>query len=73
MTEPPEAAKRAIAAGFMLVQPDRTGLLESTRLAEAGLLRPQIARTFPLEGAAEAHHLARTSAGTPGKIVLTVT
>ncbi|WP_037600689.1 NADP-dependent oxidoreductase [Streptacidiphilus rugosus] len=66
-----EAAERGIAAGFMLVQPDRAGLLEITKLFEAGLLRPLIAQTFPLEQAAEAHRLAQTS-GMLGKLVLTV-
>ncbi|MER8187746.1 NADP-dependent oxidoreductase [Kitasatospora sp. NPDC094015] len=67
----PLAAERGIRAGFMLVEPDRTGLLELARLVEAGQLRPLMGPTFPLEQAAEAHRVGEKG-GTPGKLVLTV-
>ncbi|WP_441247842.1 NADP-dependent oxidoreductase [Kitasatospora sp. McL0602] len=67
----PEAAERGIRAGFMLVQPDRTGLLHLTELVESGMLRPQVGPTFPLEKAADAHQHGENG-GAIGKIVLTV-
>lgn len=67
----PQATERGIKAGFMLVQPDRTGLLEITQLIETGELRPLVGREFPLEQVADAHRLGE-SGGTLGKIVLTV-
>ncbi|WP_432019008.1 NADP-dependent oxidoreductase [Streptomyces sp. 1222.5] len=67
----PEAAKRGIKAGFMLVQPDRTGLLEINELVKSGKLRPLIQQDFPLEQAADAHRLGENGS-TLGKIVLTV-
>ncbi|MGK5636763.1 NADP-dependent oxidoreductase [Streptomyces sp. URMC 126] len=67
----PEAAERGIKAGFMLVEPDRAGLLAITEMVEAGSLRPVVEKELPLEEAAEAHRLAERG-GNLGKIVLTV-
>ncbi|MGK5559416.1 zinc-binding dehydrogenase, partial [Actinomadura kijaniata] len=58
-------------AGFMLVEPDRAGLLAITEMVEAGSLRPVVEKELPLEEAAEAHRLAERG-GNLGKIVLTV-
>ena len=65
-----EAAGRARITGI-LVEPDRAGLEELARLVSEGALRVEIAATFPLEQAANAHELGET-ARTQGKIVLTV-
>jgi len=67
----PLAAARGIKAGFMLVQPDRTGLLEISELVRTGRLRPLMGPAFPLERAADAHRVGEKG-GTLGKIVLTV-
>ncbi|MFJ1709313.1 NADP-dependent oxidoreductase [Kitasatospora sp. NPDC088346] len=67
----PQAAERGIRAGFMLVQPDRTGLLAINDLVRTGRLRPLMGPSFPLERAADAHRTAEKG-GTSGKIVLTV-
>ncbi|WP_040391844.1 NADP-dependent oxidoreductase [Catelliglobosispora koreensis] len=56
----------------LLVEPDGTGLEAVTDLAEKGLLKPYLAKVFPLEQAAEAHRLGETDR-TQGKIVLKVT
>ncbi|MFJ8982406.1 NADP-dependent oxidoreductase [Streptomyces sp. NPDC102282] len=71
---PAEAlAHRAEAAGkhlmFMLVEPDRTGLLALTDLVRRGQLVPAVAATFPLAEAAQAHMLAEAG-GQFGKTVL---
>jgi NADPH:quinone reductase-like Zn-dependent oxidoreductase len=67
----PEAAARGVKAGFMLVQPDRTGLLGITELVGSGALRPLVGAEFPLEQAADAHRHGE-GGGTLGKIVLSV-
>jgi NADPH:quinone reductase-like Zn-dependent oxidoreductase len=54
-----------------LVEPDREGLTALAQLVEDGELRVEVAATFPLERAAEAHALGE-SGHTAGKIVLTV-
>ncbi|GAA1595663.1 NADP-dependent oxidoreductase [Actinomadura kijaniata] len=66
-----EAAAIGRRAGFMIVEADRGGLLEITRLVEAGALRPHVATVLPLERVAEAHRAGQTGR-TSGKIVLTV-
>lgn len=65
----PDAVARGIHAGWTLVEPDRHGLLELTKLVESGQLRPQIAATFPLEEVGRAHELGEDG-HTAGKIVL---
>jgi NADPH:quinone reductase-like Zn-dependent oxidoreductase len=70
-----EAAEAAAAAGLrytgFLVEPDHAGLEALTALVDAGQLRVEVDRTFPLEQAADA--LAQGAAGrTQGKLVLTL-
>ncbi|MCX4617734.1 NADP-dependent oxidoreductase [Streptomyces mirabilis] len=61
-----EAGKRLL---FMLVEPDRTGLLALSDLVDRGQLMPAVAAMFPLAGAAQAHLLAEAG-GQFGKTVL---
>lgn len=65
------AAPRNISVGWTLVEPDRLGLLELTRLVDAGQLKPVIAQVFPLDQAAQAHAVGETNR-TTGKLVLQV-
>ncbi|MBA9002098.1 NADP-dependent oxidoreductase [Thermomonospora cellulosilytica] len=67
----PRAAALGRRAGFMLVEPDRTGLSAIADLVSAGRLRPVIDAVFPLSEAAKAHHHGETGR-TTGKLVLTV-
>jgi NADPH:quinone reductase-like Zn-dependent oxidoreductase len=53
----------------MLVEPDRQGLREITKLVEDGRLQVIADAVFPLENAAAAHMLGETGR-TTGKIVL---
>ncbi len=54
----------------MWVRPEGSDLAFLGGLAEKGLLKPTIARTFPLEQAREAHDLSEQG-HVRGKIVLT--
>ena len=54
-----------------LVEPDHEGLFALSQLVEDGDLSVEVAATYPLEQAAEAH-CAGESGRTTGKIVLTV-
>ncbi|MEV5144741.1 NADP-dependent oxidoreductase [Streptomyces sp. NPDC052727] len=63
-----EQDKRAV---FMLVEPDRQGLLALTELVGEGRLAPVVDTVLPLAEAAKAHELAET-APKFGKIVLDV-
>ncbi|MDQ3723404.1 MAG: NADP-dependent oxidoreductase [Actinomycetota bacterium] len=65
------AAVRGISTGWMLVEPDRHGLLALADLVAAGSLHPTIAAVFPLAEAARAHELGEQG-HTAGKIVLRV-
>jgi NADPH:quinone reductase-like Zn-dependent oxidoreductase len=65
------ASERGINADFMLVEPDRGGMLAIAKLAEDGKLRPEVAAVLPLDDAAKAHELSETGR-TVGKIVLSV-
>lgn len=66
----PDAAERlGVRALRMLVDASHSGLEAITELVEAGKLRPEIAGTFPLAEAAEAHRLGETGR-TAGKLVL---
>ncbi|WP_308401114.1 NADP-dependent oxidoreductase [Streptomyces sp. AC512_CC834] len=56
---------------FMLVEPDRTGLLALTDLVDRGQLTPAVAAAFPLAAAAQAHLLAEAG-GQFGKTVLEI-
>ncbi|MBO3731367.1 NADP-dependent oxidoreductase [Glycomyces sp. NEAU-S30] len=70
--EIPAAEEARIKSGFMIVEPDQTGLHALTALVEAGRLQPTVSATFPLEHAAKAHEALATGR-TIGKIVLTIT
>lgn len=68
---PAQAAEAGLRAELMLVEHDHAGMNAIAGLVEAGRLRPVIAATFPLAGAAEAH--ARGEGGhVGGKLVLTM-
>lgn len=64
------AAARGVRALSLLVEPDGHGLERLAALADSGDLRVEIAATFPLEQAAQAHVVGQRSR-TRGKIVLT--
>ncbi|MEU9170537.1 NADP-dependent oxidoreductase [Streptomyces sp. NPDC048420] len=66
-----EAERLGVRAVRMLVDADRAGMEAIAELVDAGKLRPAIAGTFPLAGAAEAHELGDTGR-TTGKLVLVV-
>ncbi|MER5940517.1 MULTISPECIES: NADP-dependent oxidoreductase [unclassified Streptomyces] len=66
-----EAERLGVRAVRMLVDADRAGMRAIVDLVEQGKLRPEIAGTFPLADAAEAHALGDTGR-TTGKLVLTV-
>ena len=73
-TRPPGAggaeSVRDLRLESFLVSPDATGLRELAERLAAGELRTRVARTLPLEGAAEGHRLAEAG-GLHGKVVLT--
>ncbi|MCK8678834.1 NADP-dependent oxidoreductase [Streptomyces lichenis] len=60
-----------VCTGWMLVEPDRQGLLEIAALVADGRLRPLVDTVLPLSEAAKAHQLGEQGR-TTGKIVLTV-
>ncbi|MEU6060734.1 NADP-dependent oxidoreductase [Streptomyces sp. NPDC047097] len=60
-----------VRTGWMLVEPDRQGLLEVAALVADGRLRPLVDTVLPLSEAAKAHQLGEQGR-TTGKIVLTV-
>ncbi len=68
----PDPAKGADVHGhYVFVRPDAIGLEDLATRADAGDLRPEIAQTFPLERAAEAHE--RLERGhVRGKLVLEI-
>lgn len=66
-----EAERLGVRALRMLVDSDRADLRAIADLVEKGQLRAEIAGTFPLADAAEAHALGDTGR-TAGKLVLTV-
>ncbi|MFF9275836.1 NADP-dependent oxidoreductase [Streptomyces griseosporeus] len=66
-----EAERLGVRAVRMLVDASHSGLRQIAELVEAGKLRAEIAGTFPLAEAAEAHRLGDTGR-TTGKLVLTV-
>ncbi|MGW6905130.1 NADP-dependent oxidoreductase [Streptomyces sp. NPDC054940] len=66
-----EAERLGVRAVRMLVDADRADLRALADLVEQGLLRAEIAGTFPLADAAEAHALGDTGR-TTGKLVLTL-
>ncbi len=64
-------AARRVAAHYVFVRPDRTGLDTLATMADAGELRVHLSTTLPLEEAARAHAQIETR-HTRGKIVLTI-
>ncbi|HKE76417.1 MAG TPA: NADP-dependent oxidoreductase [Acidimicrobiales bacterium] len=66
-----EVEQRGARFTRFLVEPDHEGLFALSQLVEDGELRVEVAATFPLERAAEAHALGEKG-HTAGKIVLTV-
>jgi NADPH:quinone reductase-like Zn-dependent oxidoreductase len=70
--EPTATATPGIDASFFVVEPNRSQLLEITRLVEAGDLQPSVDSVFPLiEG--EAAFARSMQRGKRGKVVLRVT
>jgi NADPH:quinone reductase-like Zn-dependent oxidoreductase len=70
--EPPTAAgDRQIESIYFIVEPKREQLIEIARLADQGLLRPEIDEVFPLADARQAFERT-TSPHQHGKIVLSV-
>lgn len=67
----PLAEELGVRAGFLLVEPDRAGLLALADSVRAGRLRVLVEAELPLADAAKAHELSETGRVT-GKIVLTV-
>ncbi|MFD9601960.1 NADP-dependent oxidoreductase [Streptomyces sp. NPDC059970] len=71
----PKLAVRVEAAGRRFagisVEPDYAALEAIANLVDAGLIRPHVEETFPLEEAGKAHELV-ASGHVQGKIVLTV-
>lgn len=65
-----EAATRGIRIERISVRPDRDGLLELGRLADAGKLKVHVEKTFPLAEAGAAHALLARKP--KGKVVLTI-
>jgi NADPH:quinone reductase-like Zn-dependent oxidoreductase len=65
-----QAAELGVRAGFLLVEPDRAGLLGLAALVTEGRLRVLVEAEVPLAEAAKAHELSETGRVT-GKIVLT--
>ncbi|NEE45498.1 zinc-binding dehydrogenase, partial [Streptomyces sp. SID8455] len=54
------------------VRPDPRDLADLAGLAEAGVVGVTVARTFPLERAAEAHRSAAEHPGSQGRTVVAV-
>jgi NADPH:quinone reductase-like Zn-dependent oxidoreductase len=67
-----EAAGDRVRITNMLVEPDRTGIEAIAELVEQGALRVEVARTFPLAEAAQAHALGESGQIGGGKLVLTI-
>lgn len=67
----PDSERARLHTGFVLVEPDWSGMRALSALINEGRLRPTIAETYPLEEVAKAHESLQTGR-TTGKIVLTV-
>ncbi|PRY62282.1 NADPH:quinone reductase-like Zn-dependent oxidoreductase [Glycomyces artemisiae] len=67
----PDSERERLHTGFVLVEPDWSGMRALSALINEGRLRPTIAETYPLEEVAKAHESLQTGR-TAGKIVLTV-
>ena len=66
-----EAPPEGVDADYFVVEPNRGQLVELTRLADNGELRPQIDSIFPLEDA-RAAFTRSMAGGKRGKVVLRV-
>ncbi|MFD8257552.1 NADP-dependent oxidoreductase [Streptomyces griseoluteus] len=66
-----EAERLGVRGVRMLVDSDRYGMQEISRMAQAGQVKATIAETFPLAQAARAHEVGETGR-TTGKLVLVV-
>ena len=66
-----ERARGRVRVEYLLVEPDHVGLEAIAALVDAGALAVHVARTFPLEQAAEAHRLGERG-HLQGKLVLTL-
>ncbi|MFC8719531.1 NADP-dependent oxidoreductase [Kitasatospora sp. NPDC057198] len=66
-----EAARLGVRTSMLLVEADHAGMTEVAGLAERGLLRAEIAGTFPLADAAKAHEVG-DGGRVAGKLVLLV-
>ncbi len=66
-----EAPPEGIDADYFVVEPNRTQLIELTRLADGGKLRPQIDSVYPLKDAVAAFERSMAG-GKRGKVVLRV-
>ena len=64
-------AVRAIGGAYCFVYPDPDDLAELVAMVEAGTLTVEVARTFPLDQAAEAHR-EQEAGHVRGKLVLTL-
>jgi NADPH:quinone reductase-like Zn-dependent oxidoreductase len=65
----PDEAPGAVRVRFFIVEPDRAGLIEIARLVDAGRLRVEVAKVFPLARAREAYETGLRD-HPRGKIVL---
>ena len=66
------AAHGRVRVTGILVEPDRVGMEALASLVEDGALGVRVAKTFPLEAAAEAHEFGESGQTDGGKLVLTV-
>ncbi len=66
------SAEFGVTVTRALISDDKEVLQSMMDLAEAGMLKPQVARTMPLQDAAEAHRLMEAGAISRGRLLLTM-